>query len=350
MKLDKWHIILDAFELRNVTGILPIGKGHINKSFKISTSSLEQQYVLQQINTSVFKQPFAIAANWEKAQKYLSDYFPDYKFLSFIKTKTDEPFFVDNENNSFWRLLPFISGKVYEHSNSLKTIVEAASAYGKFTALTTNIDTRDFQEIIKDFHNAKWRWQQFNASVNNADQSKIKKAEKSLDEIFSYEAFIEQVFQLQQGLPSRLQHMDAKLGNVIFLNNTIQNTQLLDLDTLMPGTILSDTGDMIRSMAATASEEETDLTKVFIDPKRYQAVFDGWFKEIKSCLKNSEKELFGVSGKMIILIQALRFMTDFLMGNVYYPVNYEDHNLKRAENQLKLLQSLNVLTSQRKLL
>jgi hypothetical protein len=294
--------------------------------------------VLQRINTAIFRQPELIANNWQLTVQYLFEQHPEYQFLRFIPAASGEAFFVHKQHH--WRLLPFLEGEVFEHSNQTERIFQAAQAFGTFARLTTKIDLSQFKEIIPDFHDATARWKQFKAALPAASLSRIKNAETAIKLIRQFEPIIQKAADLQHKLPKRLQHMDAKLGNVMFTPDQKQPAILLDIDTLMPATILSDTGDMIRSMAASASEEETDLQKVFIDEEMLEAVHKGWRSELRQCLDKTERNLFYFSGEFIIYLQAIRFLTDYLLDDQYYPVDHSGHNLNRTMNQLKLLQSL----------
>lgn len=333
--------VLAAFHLQGSFTIAPLGKGHIHKSYKIcpANQSVDSAcFVLQRINTAIFRQPQLIATNWQLTVQYLLEQNPEHKFLRFIPTASGEAFFVQHQH--YWRLLPFLEGEVFEHSNQTEHVFQAAQAFGTFARLTTKIDLSQFMEIIPDFHDAAARWKQFATALSTASPQRIKNASTALNLIRQFEPIIQKATDLQHKLPKRLQHMDAKLGNVMFTPDQKQPAVLLDLDTLMPATILSDTGDMIRSMAASASEEETDLQKVFIDTEMLKAVHDGWMREMNQCLDGNERNLFYFSGEFIILLQAIRFLTDYLLDDQYYPVDHPEHNLNRTMNQLKLLQSL----------
>ncbi len=333
--------VLAAFPVAGSFTISSLGKGHIHKSYKICPVNQSADpccFVLQRINTAIFRQPEYIANNWQLTAQYLFKQNPEYQFLRFIPTQSGHYFFVHNQYH--WRLLPFLEGEVFEHSRQEEKVFQAAKAFGTFARLTAKIDLSEFNEIIPNFHDATARWKQFTTALSAASPSRIKNAEAAINLIYQFEPIIHKANDLQHKLPKRLQHMDAKLGNVLFTPNQKQPAILLDLDTLMPATILSDTGDMIRSMAANTSEEETNLKKVYINKEMLEAVHEGWMHGLNQTLEEKENKLFYFSGEFIILLQAIRFITDYFLNDQYYPVDHPEHNLNRTMNQLKLLQSL----------
>lgn len=345
MEIDVYQNVIEKYGLNSEDyNFSKVGSGHIHISLKLTPKySSKQSFVLQRINTNVFKNPEQIASNWKLVLAHLDKHFPDYRFLRFIPTKSGENFAVVNiENESqYWRLLPFIeNGFVNDKAETLEQISLAAFAYGDFARKMNGCSTENFYEVLPKFHNSAFRWQQFVDSLKNVSKERENLAKESMEKLKSYYWIVEKAENLQNTLPKRIQHTDAKVGNVMFVEDKKQKTILLDLDTIMPGTFLSDVGDLIRSMATDAAEDEADETKIIVFPERIDAVRKGYLEAMEHVLVNEEKQNFMFAGLMLVQMQASRFLTDFLMEDVYYPIQYETHNLVRAKNQLCLLDRL----------
>lgn len=324
--------------------VQPIGKGHIHKSYLLQplSGNFSPAFVLQNINTSIFKQPELIAENWLKISRYLQKNHPEYFLLSFIPTKDGAHFASANTSikKAFWRLLPYIKGTVFEKVSSPDLAYKASRAFARFGAMLKDCDTQQIACVIPAFHDAGLRFQQFHQAVSRTSADRKKACAHLISKVLDYEWVVNKAEELCTKLPTRLQHMDAKAGNLVFPEEEKAQAVLLDLDTIMPSNILSDAGDMIRSMVCLAGEDETEAEQVIFEPSLFDAVKNGFFDAYGSNLSAFERMQFSFSGQLMLHMQAVRFLTDFLEGNRYYPVDYETHNLVRAANQLSLLEQL----------
>ncbi len=337
--------VFEAFGLSSsLFTVQQIGNGHIHKSYLLQpvSDSFSPSFVLQNINTSIFNRPELIAENWKTMASYLQVNFPDYFLLQFIPTKTGEAFAIEKSGTkkTFWRLLPHFKGAVFEKVSSPDLAYKASYAFARFGVMLKDCNTKQFATVIPDFHDARLRFQQFHNALFRSSAEHQKACGSLISKVIDFEWIVKKAEKLRTKLPVRLQHMDAKVGNIIFRDDKKSQAVLLDLDTVMPATILSDAGDMIRSMVCLSDEDEPVAANVQFDSVLFDAVRSGFFDAYGSHLSTFERAQFSFSGQLMLHMQAVRFLTDFLNGNIYYPIDYENHNLIRAANQLSLLGQL----------
>jgi Ser/Thr protein kinase RdoA (MazF antagonist) len=329
--------ILKSFGLSvSEYNIQAFGSGLINHTYKLSGNG--GGYILQQINTAVFKNPDHIANNLALVKEYLSKNNPGYLFVAPLKTLAGN-FIMQSADGQYYRLFPFIDGShTVNFLQDKKEAYEAAVQFGRFTQLLNDFDTDQLQYTLSDFHNLKLRFDQFKAASENADTAKLEQATAEIKEVYNHYQILQTYNQVvaNNEIPLRTVHHDTKINNVLF-DDDQHALCLVDLDTVMPGYYLSDVGDMMRTYLSPANEEEKDLDKIHIREDFFRAIYKGYMAEMGSILTETEKQLFMFSGKLMIYMQALRFLTDFLNNDAYYGAQYPGHNLMRAKNQFKLL-------------
>jgi len=314
----------------------PFGSGLINHTWKVSGGS-DDSYILQRINKNVFKQPSDITENLAKLDAYLKPIAPDYLFAAPLKA-ADGRHFVEADGE-FYRLQAF-----FKNSNTVNAITktkqafEAARQFGKFSRLINGFDAGQLKYTLPDFHNLGLRVRQFQSALIKAGGDRFNQAETAIRAVEDHIAIAETYQQLlsEGQMPLRVIHHDTKINNVLF-NDNDEGLCVIDLDTVMPGYFISDVGDMMRTYLSHANEEEQDLEKVQINADYFAAIYRGYMQEMGEVLTPFEKSLFIYAGKFMIYMQAVRFLTDFLNGDIYYPTQYPGHNLARAQNQLALL-------------
>lgn len=321
--------------------ITQIGTGLINRTYLLSPIHEERKYILQNINTSVFKNPQAIASNLKKIADYLAKTYPDYLFIKPVPTiKGEEIAYIQH---AYWRMLPFISDTIsLEVLNTPEQAYEAAKQFGKLSCLLNNFDASTLEATIPGFHNLGLRFEQFTEALNTASKELQKQAKPQIDDALKHKYIFDyfKSYAHRTDFPDRVMHHDTKISNVLLNAETFKGICVIDLDTMMPGKFISDLGDMMRTYLCAFSENETDLKKIKIRISYFEAMIKGYLSEMKNSLTVTEKELILFSGRYMIYMQALRFLTDFLNGNSYYPINYPTQNLDRAKNQFKLLHEL----------
>lgn len=321
----------------NKSQITPIGNGLINQTWQIDTGN--EQFILQRVNTEVFKQPELIDANLAQLKEYLNAAFPDYVFVAPLQTPSGNT--MVTTNGGCYRIFHFVKGSVTKNTlTDAAEAYEAAKQFGLFAKNLANFDASKLSATIPNFHNLALRYQQFKDALGQANGERLSKAADAIEKLEQHKDILDCYLDIQAGkieVPLRVMHHDTKISNVLFDENG-KGVCVIDLDTVMPGYYLSDVGDMMRSYLSPASEEETDLNKVFVREDFFMAIYKGYMSEMAESLSQTERNLFFYAGKMIIYMQALRFLTDYLNNDSYYGQKYEGHNLNRANNQIKLLE------------
>jgi len=321
------------------TKVEAFGRGLINHTWKLTTR--KGAYILQRINDSVFKQPADIAYNIKLISDYLGAHYEEYYFVAPIASVDgNEMVFV--EALGYFRLFPFVRGShTIDVVETAEQAYEAASQFGRFTRLLTGIDAKKLKITIPDFHNLSLRYQQFRDVMQKADSARMGESQELIKKILSHSNLIKRFEEIKSD-PSfhlRVTHHDTKISNILFDEHD-KGMAVIDLDTVMPGFFFSDVGDMMRTYLSPVSEEESDLGKIVIRDDFYNAIVAGYQNEMKDELSEAEKKSFFYAGQFMVYMQALRFLTDFLNNDVYYGAKYPGHNLRRAENQLVLLDRL----------
>ena len=322
---------------------IPFGNGHINDTFRIVSNEADgsqSAYILQTINSSIFKKPSEVMANIEKVTNHLKNKISDPRgVLEIIYTRTGEAFYRDEENN-YWRMYRFIDDAIcLESPESCEDFYECGVAFGKFQCDLTDFPAEELYEVLPDFHNTVKRYENFLKAVK---EDKVGRAEKVKEEIafFTERADLYSVLEkaYSEGkLPLRVSHNDTKINNTMLDKATRKALCVIDLDTVQPGFSVTDFGDAIRSGATTAAEDEKDVSRVKLDLDMFTAFAKGFLTGTGGRLKNSEIMLMPEGAKMMTIECGMRFLTDFLEGDTYIKIKYTENNLVRCRTQIKLV-------------
>lgn len=324
------------------------GGGHINDTYLLSCGD-GSQFVLQRINQNVFPDPHAVMDNIQRVTHHLRKRIraaggdPERETLRMLKNTAGELCTIDS-NGDYWRAYVFVGGSVtYDQVESPEIFCESGRAFGRFMSMLDDFDASTLHETITRFHDTPKRFGDFRAAVENDAAGRAQGVRELIDLALSYEAFGSTLMdQLQSGaLPLRVTHNDTKLNNVLIDNATGRAVCVIDLDTVMPGLCAYDFGDAIRFGASTAAEDEQDLSRVHFDMNLYRAYATGYLSEVASALSPSEVDSLAVGAKMMTLENGIRFLGDYLNGDVYFKTAYPEHNLVRARTQFKLLSEMN---------
>lgn len=344
--------ILRSFNLNPAEfTITRIGMGHIHQTFKLSDRS-SRQYILQRINKNVFKHPEVIASNLRIASDYLRRNFPDYNFLTSISANNKSDLSYDEESFP-WRLFPYQSNTVtIDRIDSSQEAFKAAKGFAQLTCYLDKVDVNKFKETIPKFHDLSLRYRQFELSLEEASGKRLKAAADHINTCKTSHHLVEIYEKLiaSGSLQLRVTHNDTKINNILFDEVSGDVSLVIDLDTLMPGYFIYDLGDMIRTFVSPVTEEEKDYSKIIFRKEIYDAVLNGYLSEMGGVLGADEQRAIPFAGKMMTFIMALRFLTDYLNGDVYYQTHYDEQNLIRAGNQLRLLEVLGAQVSDTSLL
>lgn len=339
--------VLDQYILGGeIVEVSEYGNGHINKTYLVEVEG-GQKYILQQINTNVFKKPQDVMKNIELVTEHIrmnvakKNQNPSRSALEIVPTINFNNYL--RLNGNYWRLYRYISGaKTYEQIVHVKQFYEVGKAVGRFQNQLIDFPIEELAITIPDFHHTPKRYQFF-LGIAEADRF-----ERGLD-VYNEILFVNRrrnamgkiIDLLESGvIPYRVTHNDTKLNNVMLDEETDEAICLIDMDTVMPGSILFDYGDAIRIGASTAVEDEKDLSKISINLDLFKNFTKGFLEEAGHLLVKEELELLVESVRIITLELGMRFLTDYLDGDRYFRVHYDTHNLVRAKAQFQLVRDL----------
>lgn len=339
------EVVFQFIEQDDNVKIDPLGKGHINDSYKVESGNKE--YVLQRINHNIFKNVHELQNNIYRVTSHIraklqakgvSDV--ERRVLTLISTHDGALYYKDS-NGDYWRVTLFIKdSKSYEEINS-DLAYRAGMAFGDFQKMLEDIPGEPLFETIPNFHNMESRLEAFRESVNANRSGRldevadlVKEIEDRADEMCKAERL-----HREGKLPKRINHCDTKVNNVLF-DADDHVLCVVDLDTVMPGYVLSDFGDFIRTGANTGAEDDKNLENVSVNLDIFEAYAKGYLKHAASFLTDIEIDNLAFGAKLLTYMQTVRFFTDYIDGDTYYKIAYPEHNLVRTKSQFKLLQSL----------
>ncbi len=328
--------ILNQFGLQSKAR--PFRNGHINSTYITE----DFKYVIQKINTSIFQNPQELMENVVAVTEFLRKKDPSCTTLNVVKTQDGKLFYQDTDG-SCYRAYDYIENtRTVESNASPEDIYEAGACLGRFQKMLSDFPVETLHETIKDFHHTPKRLQTFKDAVANDIAGRVSDVKKDIDFALSlaHEADIV-VNGLNAGtILSRVTHNDTKINNYLFEEHGSKALCLIDLDTVMPGSLLYDVGDALRLGGSTAAEDETDLSKVHFNEHAFASFVKGYLSEMRDSMTATELELLPFSVRLITYEQGIRFLTDYLNGDTYYKIHREHHNLERARNQFKLVADL----------
>lgn len=341
--IKNFDVIGDIKELN------PINNGIINTTYVVKTDDKGNinKYLLQKINTSIFTEPFKLMKNIENVTKYISLNDSESKdTINVIKAKNGLPLYVTSDpfsHKEYYRVYNYIDNTIsYNKSEKTEIVYNTGKAFGHFCKVLRDYPINDLEEIIKDFHNTKKRYDKLIETYKLNPVNRNNRAFKQISEIISREEECSVLVNLLEDdkIPYRVTHNDTKVNNVLMDSVTKEPVAVIDLDTVMKGSGLYDYGDGVRSAASNALEDETNLNNVYINMDMFKAYTDGYLSEMASYLNEEEILNMANSIKIITLELAIRFLDDYLSGDTYFKTNYDDHNLDRCKNQLKLVNDI----------
>ncbi len=316
----------------------PVASGLINHTFQVEADG--RIYLLQEVNSHVFKHPEQIDENLNRLSDYLSMNAPEYLFTAPVKTREGNSLVV--QDGHFYRVFNWVPGShTIDVVETPEQAFEAANQFGLFTSLLKGFDAGNLKITLPDFHNLSLRYLQFEASLQHGNPERIKESTHEIAVLKAKSGIVDRFESFVKNPEARLRvtHHDTKISNILF-DNEQKGICVIDLDTVMPGFFLSDVGDMIRTYVCPVSEEEKDLNRISIRKPFLEAIQKGYLATMKDALTGFEKDHFWFAGEMLIYMQALRFLTDHLNNDTYYGSRYTGHNFVRAANQICLLEAL----------
>jgi aminoglycoside phosphotransferase (APT) family kinase protein len=329
------------FPSASLHALQPIGEGLINETFLIQLSN-QENWILQRINTNLFQQPARLMNNFVEIATHLknSNRYPLH-IIQPQATSSGAYYYEDSAANC-WRVFPFLPNTFAPTAlPSPEQAYHAAHAYGLFFQALSDFPHSQLYLPLPGFHDTLSRYHAFRAVLENNPAHRLKHVVSEVQQILEAEHYAQKVQELVRSgiVPTRVTHNDTKAGNVLLHRIDGSAAAVIDWDTVMPGTVLSDYGDMVRTFVPDRLED-APVHGISLRKEVWQALEEGFLKAAGTQLTQAEKDNLPLGAKWIVTEQALRFLTDYLDGDRYYKTNYPDHNLDRARNQLSLLRLL----------
>ena len=323
------------------------GGGHINDSYHMINSDEDlPDYLLQRINHYVFKNVDLLMKNMSIVTEYITSLLEkddpeniSRRSIKIIPTLSGTSYFKDPDGN-FWRVLNFIKDNVvFESTKDPKIAYEGARMFGKFTSMLSGINVSDLGYTIPDFHNMKWRLSQLKESVDENAAGRLDYVKEELRYVESSRKMMLTIQELGEkgAIPLRVTHNDTKINNVLF-DKDLKGLCIIDLDTVMPGYVHSDFGDGIRTFTNTGEEDDENLDNITMDLELYESFASGFLDSTREVLNQTEIDTLVYAGLLLPYMQGVRFLADYIAGDVYYKTKYKEHNLVRTKAQFKLSQ------------
>lgn len=319
-----------------------LGEGLMHRTYKVQFKGNDVPIVLQCINQTNFPQPENIINNYRIISQYLKYQNSSLLIPEMVLTNTGKLFWIDEEGN-FWRGTVFINNSYSPSSfTDEKEARLVASSFAGFTRSLTGLDADQLEKTIPEFHNLSFRYLQFETAIQKAGIQRLLKSTHVIAELRQRKFLVDfyEKMKTNEGFKIRVMHHDCKISNILFDKTTNQVICPVDLDTTMPGYFFSDIGDMIRTIACTVDENSTRWEDIDIHRKYYDAIVKGYLQTMGNALSSEEEKHIHHAGLLLIYMQSLRFVTDFLNNDTYYKTTYPEQNLNRALNQLILLEKL----------
>lgn len=338
--------ILTQFKLKTkITDIKPLKIGHINDSFILKGENPnDESYFLQRINHNIFKDVEGLQNNirivtdhLRKKYKEAGETNIEQKVLQLIETNDNKLFHKDDEGN-YWRIyINIVNTHSYE-AITPELAYEAGKAYGNFHCMIVDIPANQLIDSIPDFHNVEFRVQQLKDAINENPAGRLEKTQWMVDELLKRadEMCLPQRLYREGKLPGRINHCDTKINNLLF-NDKDEPCCIVDLDTMMISTVLSDFGDFMRTAANTGAEDDANLDNIDVNLAIYEAYTKGYLKKA-TFLTDTELEHLALGAKMLTYMQTVRFFADYLNGDTYYKISHPEHNWQRTIAQFRLLE------------
>lgn len=344
--MENLEIIASNFKIEGkVSDVKPLGEGLINNTFKVFLKGCDKpKYVLQHINNSVFQDIDLLQDNIEKVTAHIrkklidrKEEDIDRKVLHFIHTVDDRPYYVDGDN--YWRMMLFINDSYTYQSITPEYSNYAGWAFGEFQSMLTDMK-EPLGETIPNFHNIEFRLEQLKTAVREDRVGRVKEVRYYIEEIWrrADKMCLGERLYREGKLPKRICHCDTKVNNMLF-DKEGKVLCVIDLDTVMPSFVFSDFGDFLRSAANTGMEDDKNLDNIDFNMEIFEAFTKGYLESTRSFLLPVERENLPYAALLFPYMQTVRFLADYINGDIYYKIQYPEHNLVRTKAQWKLFEA-----------
>lgn len=328
----------------------PYGTGHINDTYasRFAVGDNIVRYIHQRINHSIFKEPAKLMKNIERVTCYAREKIAEVggdanrETLNLIPT-LDGKSYLHTDEGDYWRTYIFVEGaRTYDQVENLEQVYAASKAFGEFQKMLRSLPGERLYETIPNFHNTHLRYKAFLETIEKDKINRAASVKNEIDFVLQREQETSVIVDLLAAgkLPERVTHNDTKLNNVLIDDITGLGVCVIDLDTIMPGSALYDFGDSVRIGASTATEDEKDLSKVGVSLEMFDRLAHGYLDAAREFLTPTEINLLAFSAKLMTFECGMRFLTDHLMGDVYFKIHRENHNLDRCRTQFAMVKEI----------
>lgn len=341
---NKLQQVCNAFCINgDMTSYEEIKVGNVNRTYKVNFThpdGVPKSYIVQAVNTFVFKNPVQVMENIEKVTGHIRVKKPKQMALHFHHT-ADRKNYLFNENDC-WRLLGYIPSITYNVCEDLEVVRNAGKAFGEFQMLLSDFDASKLHETIPDFHNTKKRYEKLMADAETDPCGKVAEVRAELDYLASVRELACTLTDMHERgeLPLRVTHNDTKINNVLFDGESKQAIVVIDLDTVMPGLVGHDFGDAIRFAANCVGEDSREYEKSKVNLDVFRAFANGFLTETAAVLTQNELDTLALSCFVLAVELSTRFLDDYILGSPYFKTNYPEHNLVRTRCQIALAKDM----------
>lgn len=317
--------------------------GNVNRTYKVNylrPDGRPKSYIIQAVNTFVFKKPVEVMENIDKVTEYIHAKQPQRTVLHFHHTLDRKIYLFDD--NGFWRLFNYIPSSTYNTCSDLEVVRSAGEAFGEFQMLLADFDAQQLYVTIPDFHDTRKRYQKLLADVAEDPMGMAAQVAEEVEWLKSVQEQACRLTDLYEAgqLPLRVTHNDTKINNVLFQPNGNQAIVVIDLDTVMPGLVGHDFGDAIRFAANYVEEDSPEAEKAGVDMEVFRAFTQGFLKHTAATLTQQEVDTLALSCFALTCELATRFLDDYILGSPYFKIQYPEHNLVRARCQIALAKDM----------
>jgi len=337
--------IIENFDIDEID-IQKHGNGHINDTFVVTKGN--EKMLLQRLNTDIFKNPIGVMQNIVNVTEFIKNKLKaggadaERETMTVINACDGNPYFI-TESGKFFRMYKYIDNTIsVDKAQCPEQMTNAAKVLGKFYHMLSDYPADTLNVAIENFHNTRNYYNRFIKAVENDVCSRKKNVEAEICFVKDHEYLADILSSgIENGsIPIRVTHNDTKLNNILFDATTGEGLCVIDLDTVMPGTVLYDFGDAMRFGASSGAEDEKDLSKIWFDLEMFDAFTKGFAAEMKDTMSDAEIENLVNSVKILTFECGTRFLEDYLKGDTYFKTSYPDHNLDRARTQFKLVSDM----------
>ena len=327
------------------------GEGHINETYLVvmNADGKEKKYILQKINKSLFTKVdrlmnnIVLVTEFVRKKVALKGGDPDREVLTVVYTKDGKSYYHSPEYDEYFRVYVFIDHAIaHQHAEREGQFYQSAVGFGEFAMNLADFDASQLYEVLPDFHNTQKRYENFMHSVSADKFGRAKSVSAEIEFVLKREGYCRKIVDMLSSgaMPLKVTHNDTKLNNVMLDEVTDEPVAVIDLDTVMPGSICYDFGDSIRFGCNPAAEDEKDLSKVVFDIGLFEEYTKGYLTAMGDSITKTEKDNLAFGAILMTYECGMRFLTDYLDGDTYFRTKYEGHNLDRTRTQFKLVSDM----------